>query len=121
MIFRDTNRRSVPLERRRQRCDRPRRAILNSIAELHSEDAPTTSGQSYRLSVEEEDQELISSFGPLASTLAVRNALLASELRGQLILAPLTRANHLPFRRWCMELGCKVTMSEMAFAKQLLK
>lgn len=67
-----------------------------------------------------EDSELMSSF-VLSRELRDRNAALTDQLRGELILAPLTRANHLPFRRWCMEMGAEVTMSEMSFAKQLLK
>lgn len=47
---------------------------------------------------------------------------LASSLRGNLILAPLTRGNNLPFRRLCAEdFGCGVTMSEMIFARNLIK
>jgi len=47
--------------------------------------------------------------------------LLVEQLRGQTILAPLTRGNNLPFRRLCAEFGAEVTMSEMGFARQLLK
>lgn len=70
--------------------------------------------------MDEGDDELINTFS-LPESLRDRNSALVKELRGELILAPLTRANHLPFRRWVREMGCKVTMSEMAFAKTLLK
>ena len=47
---------------------------------------------------------------------------LAGSLRGKLILAPLTRGNNLPFRRLCAEdFNCDVTMSEMIFARNLIK
>lgn len=49
------------------------------------------------------------------------NAALADRLRGKMILAPLTRGGSLPFRRLCVDFGADVTMSEMAFAKHLLK
>lgn len=46
----------------------------------------------------------------------------ASSLRGKLILAPLTRGNNLPFRRLCADdFHCDVTMSEMIFARNLIK
>ena len=45
-----------------------------------------------------------------------------TQLIGQnLILAPLTRGNHLAFRRFCAELSCKVTMSEMIICRNLIK
>lgn len=49
------------------------------------------------------------------------NKALADRLAGKLVLAPLTRGGNLPFRRLCCDFGCEVTMSEMAFARQLLK
>ena len=52
---------------------------------------------------------------------AQRNAGLVEGLRGKLILAPLTRGGNLPFRRLCADFGAEVTMSEMAFARALLK
>lgn len=58
---------------------------------------------------------------PLAADQLARNAALVERLRGKLILAPLTRGNHLPFRRLCADFGAEVTYSEMAYARQLTK
>ncbi|CAM9289226.1 unnamed protein product [Phaeothamnion confervicola] len=43
------------------------------------------------------------------------------QIKGQVILAPLTRGGNVPFRRLCADFGCKVTFGEMAFARMLLK
>ncbi len=40
---------------------------------------------------------------------------------GETILAPLTKGGNLPFRRLCVELGAKITMSEMAYSRQVLR
>ncbi len=37
------------------------------------------------------------------------------------ILAPLTRGGNVPFRRLCADFGAEVTMSEMSFARMLLR
>ena len=37
------------------------------------------------------------------------------------ILAPLTRGGNVPFRRLCADFGAEATMSEMCFARMLLK
>lgn len=37
------------------------------------------------------------------------------------ILAPLTRGGNIPFRRLCVDFGAEATMSEMCFARMLLK
>ena len=43
------------------------------------------------------------------------------ELDGELVLAPLTKGGNLPFRRLCVDFGCNVTVSEMVFARFVLK
>ena len=42
-------------------------------------------------------------------------------VRGQLVLAPLTKGNNLPFRRLCADYDATVLYSEMAFARNLNK
>lgn len=58
---------------------------------------------------------------PLTDEHLQRNAELVAKLRKKVILAPLTRGNNLPFRRLCADFGADVTMSEMAFARQLIR
>lgn len=36
-------------------------------------------------------------------------------------LAPLTKGGNLPFRRLCVDFGARITMSEMAYARQVLR
>lgn len=44
-----------------------------------------------------------------------------SQLRGKMILAPLTRGGNLPFRRLCADFGMEVSYSEMIYARSLLR
>ncbi len=40
-------------------------------------------------------------------------------IAGALVLGPMTKGGNLPYRRLCVELGARVTMSEMAVARRL--
>ncbi len=42
-----------------------------------------------------------------------------SELPGSLVLGPMTKGSNLPYRRLCVELGARVTVSEMTVARRL--
>mmetsp|Transcript_21619 Transcript_21619/g.48598 ORF Transcript_21619/g.48598 Transcript_21619/m.48598 type:complete len:475 (+) Transcript_21619:2257-3681(+) len=44
-----------------------------------------------------------------------------SSLTGKMILAPLTRGGNLPFRRLCADFGMHTSVSEMIYARSLLK
>lgn len=44
-----------------------------------------------------------------------------SSLGGKLILAPLTKGGNLPFRRLCADFGMETSVSEMIYARSLLK
>lgn len=43
------------------------------------------------------------------------------SFEGQAVLAPLTKGGNLPFRRLCVELGARITTSEMAYARQIVR
>ena len=42
-----------------------------------------------------------------------------SELPGTVIMAPMTKGSNLPYRRLCVELGARITVSEMTLARRL--
>lgn len=44
---------------------------------------------------------------------------LRDRLDGALVMAPMTKGSNLPYRRLCVELGARLTMSEMAVARRL--
>ncbi|KAL7452936.1 hypothetical protein ACHAWC_004641 [Mediolabrus comicus] len=46
---------------------------------------------------------------------------LQQSLTGKMILAPLTRGGNLPFRRLCANFGMDASLSEMIYARSLLK
>src|SRR5512144_3068675 len=41
------------------------------------------------------------------------------QLPGSVILGPMTKGSNLPYRRLCVELGARVTVSEMTVARRL--
>jgi tRNA-dihydrouridine synthase 3 len=43
------------------------------------------------------------------------------EWQDQTILSPLTKGGNLPFRRLCVDFGARITVSEMAYARQILR
>lgn len=44
---------------------------------------------------------------------------LADVLAGAVVMAPMTKGSNLPYRRLCVELGARITMSEMTVARRL--
>jgi tRNA-dihydrouridine synthase 3 len=44
---------------------------------------------------------------------------LKERLTGAVVMAPMTKGSNLPYRRLCVELGARITMSEMTVARRL--
>lgn len=44
---------------------------------------------------------------------------MTERLSGTLVMAPMTKGSNLPYRRLCVELGARITMSEMTVARRL--
>ena len=53
--------------------------------------------------------------------LNMQQQIIQSSLTGKMILAPLTKGGNLPFRRLCADFGMEVSLSEMVYARSLLK
>lgn len=49
----------------------------------------------------------------------MRRMTFADRLADALVMAPMTKGSNLPYRRLCIELGARVTMSEMTVARRL--
>ena len=43
------------------------------------------------------------------------------EWHDKVLLAPLTKGGNLPFRRLCVDFGAEITVSEMAYARQVVR
>src|SRR3954466_16370568 len=54
-----------------------------------------------------------------AAPLRAPAADLGVVLRGACVMAPMTKGSNLPYRQLCIELGARVTMSEMTVARKL--
>jgi tRNA-dihydrouridine synthase 3 len=44
---------------------------------------------------------------------------LREVLTGAVVMGPMTKGSNLPYRRLCVELGARVTVSEMTVARRL--
>ena len=44
---------------------------------------------------------------------------LRDTLQGAVVMAPMTKGSNLPYRQLCIELGARITMSEMTVARRL--
>ncbi len=44
---------------------------------------------------------------------------LSDQLAGAVVMGPMTKGSNLPYRRLCVELGARITMSEMTVARRL--
>mmetsp|Transcript_23220 Transcript_23220/g.64375 ORF Transcript_23220/g.64375 Transcript_23220/m.64375 type:complete len:475 (-) Transcript_23220:1945-3369(-) len=61
------------------------------------------------------------SIRPSPSSLPTKHGKAHPALGGKMILAPLTRGGNLPFRRLCADFGMQASVSEMIYARSLLK
>lgn len=57
----------------------------------------------------------------ISGVAALSTSDVAARIKGQMVLAPLTRGGNLPFRRLCADFGMEVSMGEMIFARNLIK
>src|SRR5215207_7005627 len=48
-----------------------------------------------------------------------RGVNIREALTGAVVMAPMTKGSNLPYRRLCVELGARITMSEMTVARRL--
>ncbi|KAL3153927.1 hypothetical protein ABBQ32_013490 [Trebouxia sp. C0010 RCD-2024] len=77
------------------------------------QDQPSTSGRT--------NETPLAGHQGLSQTQLQRNRVLISRLQGKLILAPLTKGGNVPFRRLCASFGAEASMSEMSYARNLVK
>ena len=54
-----------------------------------------------------------------STTLSSLMSAFVAGLQGALVMGPMTKGSNLPYRRLCVELGARVTMSEMTVARRL--
>lgn len=52
---------------------------------------------------------------------STKSSSMQQHITGQMILAPLTKGGNLPFRRLCADFGMEVALSEMVYARSLLR
>lgn len=105
---------------RRHRCTADGGPLATAAADTAAEDAPPEEPAPKARKVDPRG-EAAPPPEPLTAEHLQRNAALVDRLRGKLVLAPLTRGGSLPFRQLVSEFGAEVTVSEMAFARMLMK
>jgi tRNA-dihydrouridine synthase 3 len=54
-----------------------------------------------------------------AGSVTILGVSLLDELPGAVVMAPMTKGSNLPYRRLCVELGARVTVSEMTLVRRL--
>ena len=59
--------------------------------------------------------------GSNALSITSSTSRMQQQVTGQMILAPLTKGGNLPFRRLCADFGMEVSLSEMVYARSLLR
>lgn len=100
-------------------CTRPRQPQLVSCCTATISEVVSTSSATAEVSPKTSTLEIPDFHVP--NEVIQRNADFAQRVKDQLILAPLTKGGNLPFRRLCVQFGAEVTMSEMAYARMLMK